>query len=98
MVVSNSTFTRGCFAPGNAPHKTNPKQMCILHPAFSFGIIHQSILLLLQLDGTSNLRPYLKKKTLMNDGVIVLRANDMIHNTVKCGILFLVSFTFPEEL
>ena len=51
------------FAPGHdRTHKTNPKQMCILHPAFAFGKIHQSIPLLLQLDDSSSLQQYLKKK------------------------------------
>ena len=51
------------FAPGHdRTHKTNPKQMCILHLAFAFGKIHQSITLLLQLDDSSSLQQYLKKK------------------------------------
>ena len=51
------------FAPGHdRTHKTNPKQMCILHLAFAFGKIHQSNPPLLQLDDSSSLRQYLKNK------------------------------------
>jgi hypothetical protein len=41
---------------------SNPKKNCILHPAFSFGKMHQSVPPLLQLDDPSSLQQYLKKK------------------------------------